>query len=263
MSNVDREDVAPRAHSGGTASGDAPGLYGGTRRAASCDPAKIVSFLRANPAKAKAWAGVHKIAADEIPRFVSKLTPVLLRTDTLVVNHGYKKGKPTRGAAVLQRGIGVLINEYGVPVVKCNCGNPLTAPEKKISTGKGKYKGSSWPGFSKKKVTKVEKRSTVVAFVLVDPEAEIGFNRPLSTTGESDGPPTSPPPDAVSPGPSGSTSADPSTGPSEGPGGTMEPTPTPTTEPTVEPTGVAPEPTPEPDISMAPVEGPSETPPIS
>jgi hypothetical protein len=214
MSNTDRQKIQPGT-GGGTKGGDAPGLYGGTRQAASCDPAKLVAFLQANPDKAKAWGRVHRIGPGDIPGFVGRLTPVLLRTDTLVTNHGYKGGKPTRIPAVLQRGIGVLVNEYGVPVVKCNCGNPLTQPEKKISPDDAEYKGASWPGFSKRRVTKIQKKAVVQSFVLVDPDATMGFDRPVATTGGEDGPPEALPAELTgTPEPSDSGGVDPSTDPS-------------------------------------------------
>ncbi|WP_165975501.1 DUF6777 domain-containing protein, partial [Actinomadura rubrisoli] len=270
-----------------------PGLYGGTRRASSCDQGKLVAFLQANPAKARAWAAVEGIPVSDIPRYVSRLTPVLLRTDTLVTNHGWRDGKATSGPAVLQAGMGVLINGYGVPVVKCNCGNPLTQPEKKISTGNASYRGRSWPDFQKRNVTKVRPRDprkgTVTTFVLVDPEATMGFERPRATAGTLDGPPAALPEtetvvasDSPAPVDSGSSSPgtdvptdDPSTSP--GPEVSTEPTDPgqtsgePTTgtsdDPTYGGTGTEPggtgasEPSPgerpQPPISMAPGTEPS------
>ncbi|TDC59502.1 hypothetical protein E1200_31985 [Actinomadura sp. GC306] len=193
MSGTDKTDIKERPKAGGTTTGDSPGLYGGTRREATCDPQKLIEFLQANPDKAGAWAKVHGIPVDDIPRYVSRLTPVVLRTDTLVTNHGYRNGEPTSGPAVLQAGMGVLVNGYGVPAVKCNCGNPLTRPDKKISPDGASYTGRSWPGFEERKVTEIEprdaKKGTIVTFVLVDPEGTMGFERPRATEGEADGPP--------------------------------------------------------------------------
>jgi hypothetical protein len=230
-SGTDRQKIKTSPRGGGTEDGDSPGLYGGTRQAASCDPARLVAFLRADPDKAAAWAKVHKIPTADIPRFVSRLTPVLLRVDTLVVNHGYKNGEPTRMTAVLQAGMGVLVNEYGTPVVKCNCGNPLGRPDRKVSPGNAKYTGSSWPGFTKRKVTRIRPKRVVTSFVLVDPEATIGFQRPAATTGGVDGPPIEVPrEDLAVPSPDESGSMDPSTSPRDslppdGPSDGMSPPP--------------------------------------
>jgi hypothetical protein len=218
MSGTDRQRITTSPRGGGTKDGDAPGLYGGTRQAATCDPAKLVAFLQANPGKARAWASVHKIKAADIPGFVAKLTPVLLRVDTLVVNHGYKNGEPTTMTAVLQAGMGVLVNQYGVPVVKCNCGNPLSQPDEKISTGNAKYTGASWPGFTKRKVTKIRTKRAVTSFVLVDPDATMGFERPAATAGGQDGPPVEvPEEERAVPSPDDSGSVDPSTSPEDSP----------------------------------------------
>ncbi|QXJ27040.1 hypothetical protein AGRA3207_001170 [Actinomadura graeca] len=244
MSGTDQMKVANRPQAGGTREGDSPGLYGGTRHAASCDQNKLIAFLQANPAKAKAWAGVQGIPVTDIPRYVSRLTPVLLRTDTLVTNHGWDGGRATSGPAVLQAGMGVLVNGYGVPTVKCNCGNPLTQPEKKISAGKASYRGRSWPGFEKAKVTKVRPRDsrkgTIETFVLVDPGATMGFERPRATTGPVDGPPTDLPETELA-----VTSGEPS--PTDSGGASPE-----TDAPTGEPG------TPGPDLSTGPT-GPTES----
>ncbi|MER6808589.1 DUF6777 domain-containing protein [Spirillospora sp. NPDC000708] len=208
--NTDQVKVATRPARGGTKDGDAPGLYGGTRRISSCDQRRLVAFLQANPDKARAWAGVQGIPVSDIPRYVSRLTPVLLRTDTLVTNHGYRDGRATSESAVLQAGMGVLVNGYGVPAVKCNCGNPLTAPAGKIKTSNARYSGRKWPGFEKRNVTRIRPRDsrkgTITVFVLVDPGATMGFERPRATTGGDDGPPLPLP--ATEMEPSGGTPSD-------------------------------------------------------
>ncbi|GAA4241979.1 hypothetical protein GCM10022254_73030 [Actinomadura meridiana] len=238
--DTDQLKIKERPVVGGTQDGDAPGLYGGTRQASTCDQRKLIAFLRANPDKARAWADVHGIAVSDIERFVSQLTPVLLRFDTLVTNHGFRDGKATSGPAVLQAGMGVLINGYGVPVVKCNCGNPLTRPEEGLSVRASSYSGRSWPGFAKGKVTEVlprdSRKGPIVTFVLVDPEATMGFERPRASEGESDGPPTELPPTETegltSDSPSPSDSGLDSPGP-ESPG--TEPPSTETPDPGVSP----------------------------
>ncbi|WP_157610385.1 DUF6777 domain-containing protein [Spirillospora albida] len=259
MSNTDRQDVTRTPRAGGTRDGDAPGLYGGTRRAGTCDRERLIAFLRAEPEKARAWAKVQGIPVDDIPRYVSRLTPVLLRADTLVTNHGYEKGRATRMTAVLQAGMGVLVNGYGVPTVKCNCGNPLTRPDTKISTGNANYRGRSWPDFRKREVTKIRPRDsrkgTMTSFVLVDPGATRGFERPRATQGHADGPWTPPPvtetaptsgsPSPGSPSPLDSGQGTPEPGdPSTPPGPEISTSPAEPAEPTESagPTGLATEP---------------------
>ncbi|GDY33123.1 DUF6777 domain-containing protein [Gandjariella thermophila] len=184
----------------GRLTGNTPGLYGGSRNNARCDPHALVAFLRANPEKAAAWAGVLGISPAQIPGYVDGLTPVLLRTDTAVTNHGFDNGRVTTEAAVVQAGTAVLVDGRGVPVTKCNCGNPLTPPP---TSGQGSYRGAAWPGFSAQSVTVIQQSTTVVNdFVLVEPGAAAAFIRPIGTVGAEDAP-TTMPPSPGTPAPSG------------------------------------------------------------
>jgi len=168
------------------ATGDTPGLYGGTRDAGSCDPEKLVGFLEQNPAKAAAWAGVLGIRPSEIRAFVATLTPVVLRSDTRVTNHGFRNGHATEIPAVLQAGTAVLVDRYGQPVAKCFCGNPLTAPRPVRAP---RYTGPRWPGFAPGGIVVIDQSTTVVnVFTVVDPATGETFGRPSGTTGDSDGP---------------------------------------------------------------------------
>src|SRR4029453_2721161 len=101
-----------------------------------------------NKQKAQAWAAALNITTAEIPQYLDRLTPVLLRHDTLVKNHDYKKGKAVPYNSLLQAGIPVLVDEQGLPAVKCSCGNPLrpfTADTNRISVkfedGNKKWRG--------------------------------------------------------------------------------------------------------------------------
>jgi hypothetical protein len=213
---------------GGVHTGDQPGLYGGTRHATNCDARKLASFLQSQPAKAAAWANVHHISPADIPGFVSNLTPVILRTDTLVTNHGYRDGHATSLTALLQAGIGVLVNNEGTPIVKCNCGNPLTPPDRDVKPDDGKYSGASWPTFSPERVVIVVPKK-VESFTLVEPSGTVAFVRPPGTNGRNDGPPTIAPPSpaASSPVPGGSPGqpgqSNPSSAPAPGSPGSSAP----------------------------------------
>ncbi|WFB07275.1 PASTA domain-containing protein [Streptomyces sp. LX-29] len=126
----DRDGVRPGNH-GGEQRGTKRGLFGGSLSDKACKIAELVGFLLDpdNRRKAAAWADALGIDVDEIEDYVDKLTPVLLGNDTLVRNHRFKNGKADPYDALLQAGIAVLIDRRGVPVVKCNCGNPLGEPE--------------------------------------------------------------------------------------------------------------------------------------
>jgi hypothetical protein len=112
-----------------TANGDLPGLYGGTLDTTTCDAELMINYLGENPNKARAWAAVHRISPDQIRAYVSELTPVLLRTDTRLTDHGYiEVGQSIPRQAVLQAGTAVLVDKYGSPRVRCISGSPLLDP---------------------------------------------------------------------------------------------------------------------------------------
>jgi hypothetical protein len=177
----------PPASSGGvrTYRGGQPGLYGGTRDYGACDPEKMIAFLDDNPSKRAAWAAVQGIAPEEVPSFIRSLTPVILRTDTWVLNHGYRNGRATPRPAILQAGTAVLVDRYGVPRVKCYCGNPLLPPVR--YSGTPRYRGARWPGFDPRTVVIIQQNVTVInEFTLVDPYGR-GFTRPAGSNGTDDG----------------------------------------------------------------------------
>jgi hypothetical protein len=177
--------VPARAASGGQVNGSAPGLYGGSGNAAVCDRNQLIAFLEADPAKARAWAGVLGITTAQIRDYVNSLTPVLLTTDTLVLNHGYANGKATPRNAILQAGTAVLVDKYGIPRVKCGCGNPLLPP---TLSNAAKIRGTRWPGFQPQNVTKVVSADTVNIFVIVNVTNGQLTDRPAGTDGTQDTP---------------------------------------------------------------------------
>ncbi len=166
--------AATTATAGGT-----PGLYGGTKDKAACDPQKMVDFLAANPAKAQAWVDAlnadpevalpdgSKLTVATIPDYVATLTPLVLREDTRVTNHGFKNGKANPLQSVLQKGTAVLVDTKGVPRSKCFCGNPLTpAVASKVAP---KYTGSKWPDFDPTKISFIQQNTTVINnFIVTD-----------------------------------------------------------------------------------------------
>ncbi|MFF8971742.1 DUF6777 domain-containing protein [Streptomyces sp. NPDC014995] len=167
--------------------GDAGGLYGGTRNATACDVEKQIRFLQEAPAKNGAFASVAGIEPSQVPAYLRSLTPVQLRMDTRVTNHGYRDGAATPYQAVLQSGTAVLVDARGVPRVRCACGNPLTPPVAQRT--QPKLVGDSWPSYRPSNVVVVTPSRTVVeVFVLYDPRHERWFARPRGDTGEKDRP---------------------------------------------------------------------------
>ena len=51
----------------------------------------------------------------DIPKFLATLTPVQLRTDTKVTNHGFESGEATSRRADPQAGTSVLVDRQGIP----------------------------------------------------------------------------------------------------------------------------------------------------
>ncbi|MEV6166825.1 DUF6777 domain-containing protein [Streptomyces sp. NPDC051954] len=186
--------------------GGAPGLYGGTQNVASCDVEKQIKALQADPDKNRAFASVAGVDPSGVPAYLRSLTPVQLRMDTRVTNHGYRDGAATSYQAVLQSGTAVLVDDRGVPRVRCACGNPLTPPVAQSSTPE--QTGDSWPSYRASNVVVVAPSTTIInIFVVYDPERGDWFARRRGDTGEKDrktDPPVRPTPSvSVSTSPSG------------------------------------------------------------
>ncbi|MFF0092092.1 DUF6777 domain-containing protein [Streptomyces canus] len=135
-----RASTAPR-----TVSGALPGLYGGTARVAGCDVVRQIGDLTADRSRERAFARVVGVSPAAVPDFLRGLAPVVLRADTLVTDHGYRAGRASGFQAVLQAGTAVLVDDRGVPRVRCACGNPLTPPV--VMRGGAVVGGQPWPGY--------------------------------------------------------------------------------------------------------------------
>ncbi|MFI9308866.1 DUF6777 domain-containing protein [Streptomyces triculaminicus] len=190
-----------------TVQGSTPGLYGGTRNVASCDVERQIGYLNQDQSKARAFAGAAGIEAGGLATYLRGLTPLQLRTDTRVTNHGYKDGSVTSFQSVLQAGTAVLVDDRGVPRVRCACGNPLKPPV--AVKGTPKAKGDTWPAYRPEDVVVVDPADSVMEVIVVyDPETREWFERPVGTDGEEDRPisapkggmTTQPPRPATSPG---------------------------------------------------------------
>ncbi|WP_319144139.1 DUF6777 domain-containing protein [Streptomyces caniscabiei] len=188
----DQPDLrSPRPHSG-LQQGSTPGLYGGTRKPKICDVGKLEDFLTApeNKKKAQEWARIVGVDVDRIPDYLGDLTPVLLRHDTLVKNHDYKKGRGVPFDALLEAGIAVLVDDQGLPAVKCSCGNPLRSftadPDRVEVTFSGDNK--EWESYDEAAVVVVKPAPEQLKEIkLVDVEdPDRGISRGVGTTGESD-----------------------------------------------------------------------------
>ncbi|MET9514455.1 DUF6777 domain-containing protein [Streptomyces sp. NPDC002994] len=181
--------------------GSDPGVYGGTRNVASCNVEKQISALTSQQDKNKAFASVLDIEPTGVPAYLRSLTPVQLRMDTRVTNHGYRNGAATPYQAVLQAGTAVLVDDRGVPRVRCACGNPLLPPVR--IEGPAKRVGNPWPAYRSTNVVTVQPAPKAVdEFVLFDPESEDWFARDTGDTGNKDKKTAPPTKETDSPSPS-------------------------------------------------------------
>nr|WP_051836608.1 DUF6777 domain-containing protein [Streptomyces sp. NRRL F-2580] len=146
-------------------SGSAPGVYGGTKDTASCDVEKLIRSLSADPSKNAAFASAQGIQPQSVPAFLRSLTSVQLRMDTRVTNHGYQNGKLNAYQAVLQAGTAVLVDDRGVPRVRCACGNPLGPPV--ALKAEPKRFGQTWPTYQPQKVVVIAPAPTVVHKIVI------------------------------------------------------------------------------------------------
>ena len=101
----------------------------------------MIAFLETHPAEARAfvaalnadlslrWSQGTSDSVDRIGAYIRELTPAFLRVDTRVTNHGFDGTNPIPLQSILQAGTAVPLDTYGVPRVRCYCGNPLTAPQ--------------------------------------------------------------------------------------------------------------------------------------
>nr|WSY49786.1 hypothetical protein OG999_06250 [Streptomyces sp. NBC_00886] len=148
-----------------TVSGGTPGLYGGTARSGSCDVERQITYLTADRAKARAFAQAEDISQGAIPGYLRGLTPVVLRADTQVTNHGFRDAQVTGFQSVLQSGTAVLVDNRGVPRVRCACGNPLKAGV--ASQGGLGDNGRPWSGFRPAEVIVVTPAPQVITNITI------------------------------------------------------------------------------------------------
>ena len=178
--------------------GDTPALYGGSKSKVIADKEGELAFLEQNPKKAAAfcealnsdptlrWSGGNKVTPGQLRAYFAELTPMLLTHDIRVTNYGYKNGHPTPRQSVLQAGQLVLVDKYGVPRKRCECGNPLTPP--KPSRKPPVYTGPKWPGFDPTTIIVIQQTTVIIdSFTVIDINTGGTYGRPAGTDGGSDG----------------------------------------------------------------------------
>ena len=237
--------------------GSTPGIFGGTRNQQACDPDQLVAFLASDPTKAQAWAAVHGIDPADIEGFVARLTPLVLTHDTHVTNHGFRDGSAYQIQAILQAGTAILVDDRGLPMVKCGCGNPLLPPATITPDVELTILGTPWAGWHPDRVVVIGVDTRVQTFVTIDLDGGQPFLRPIGSTPDQD---QDLPHDQlcqlITDHP---TCTQPDPEPAPDPEPTPDPEPEPDPEPDPEPTP-DPEPEPEPDPDPEPAPDPDPGP---
>ncbi|MFE0252626.1 DUF6777 domain-containing protein [Streptomyces sp. NPDC059010] len=174
------------AHSGQaepqTLSGETPGLYGGTRGTGSCDVGRQIDRLTADRGRARGFAQAAGVSRASIPGYLRGLTSVVLRADTRVTNHGYRDGRTTGYQSVLQAGTAVLVDDHGVPRVRCACGNPLAPPV--AARGEPGTSGRAWSGYRPSQVVVVTPAPRVINDItIIDVDVNTWIERPIGHRG--------------------------------------------------------------------------------
>lgn len=130
------EDPGPEpftepADESGSANVDLPKTpFGGSGSDKVCDRDKLIRFLKEHPDRLREWARVLDITPTykAVSKYIARLHPVTLTRDTQVTNHSFSNGRAVPFQAILQAGTAVLVDDYGRPVARCRCGNPLKEP---------------------------------------------------------------------------------------------------------------------------------------
>ena len=172
---------------GGRQDPAAVGLYGGSGEQTVCDVAQLADYLAGDEAKAKAWSGARGISPAQVGAYLQTLTPVALLSDTAVTNYGFAGGVATPRPAVLQAGTAVLVDFKGLPVVRCACGNPLSAPTM-TNLPSAEFLGNRWESFDPARSVYVTDGGVTPAFTLVDLATGVSFERQVGAAPSSTSP---------------------------------------------------------------------------
>jgi hypothetical protein len=180
--------IAPTARYGPGASrtptGDLDGLYFDNSGSPSCNRAPLDGLLRSDPRLAAAWSGPLGVPSAGAAGYLSALTPARLRADARMTAYHYSDGAATSYPAVLQAGSAVLVDDRGIPRVRCADGGPLAGPQ---PVADPYYGGADWTGFDPAAMLEVRPAATAVReFGLVDNAGLAPFRRPAGSTGDND-----------------------------------------------------------------------------
>jgi hypothetical protein len=152
-------------------------FHGGHEGEEVCDTAAFEAALTdaaTRDAVAQALAWDEDVAAQ-----VRTLTPAVLLLDTRARLHLAAGDAEAADAdeVILQAGTAVLLDELGVPVVRCRDGRPLSPPDV-VDLGSADFDGEVWDGFDPARIVTCQPAPRPVAtFTFVDLDTAEPFER--------------------------------------------------------------------------------------
>lgn len=176
--------TAPASIAVASVQGTAPGLYAGMRRQPSCDRPRLVALLQQDATKTAAWAKAQGVAPAGVGEYVGRLTSVFLQRDTRVTLEGFAGGTTVPRQSVLQIGTAVLVDNQGVPRVRCTSGSPLAPPQ----PAPPKFSGPPWAGFDPTQLQAITPGPATDRIVFRDVTSGEAVTRPAGTDGTIDVP---------------------------------------------------------------------------
>jgi hypothetical protein len=139
----------------------------------------LVHDLETNPGKAAAWQSITHTT--DLRSYILGLSPVFLTHDTRLTSHGFKDGAATSFQAVLQTGTAVLVDNRGLPRVRCDSGSPLDEPSGAL-TGDD-FAGPGWQNLDVDSIVAVQQSQEPVSDLKVIPVTDQGpWAEPPQTT---------------------------------------------------------------------------------
>lgn len=132
------------------------GVLYGTRERPTGKVGRLKKGLEEDAEAAEAWADLMGVSVTEIDEVIDDLRPLVLTRDTAVTNSRYVDGRGKRFQAVLEAGTAVLVDEAGVPRVKCAGGNPLAPAD---TATRASLSGKLWDGFDPRGIVAIDPAS--------------------------------------------------------------------------------------------------------
>ena len=127
--------------------GSEPRLYGRVDRQAPCDLDGLIDHFDNRNELTEVVAGVLDVSALQLSSFLRSYVAVATTRDTFVVDHRLVDGAAVPSPAVLEAGTTVLIDDLGLPRLRCGSASPLTQPDAEDLVGDAEPVGEPWAGF--------------------------------------------------------------------------------------------------------------------